>query len=365
MLVLVRRLAPLEAIGILAAELVDELHCGAERGEPAAVEDVDLAASARVPRVFLERRLEERRPEVDARKVPCVHLVGEPLAVDPRRPDHLERPRRPTALGQHRSLEQHRARIDDRAVERRQIRRRNHPGETGLVQVHRPLPAVERDDLELGADAERVVEEPGELADRHPVAHRDRKLPDEGREGLAQPRALDRVAADGIRSIADDHPDAVPRRGTHAVRHGVDERVDARADVLQIDDQHVEPAQHVGRRLTGVAVEREDRDLAAAVAAVRRLDHVVLQVRAEPVLRSEERRQRDLGILKEPIRGVLELRVDRGWVAHEADALARDEPAIERQESIDPGCDGLTSSCGGRRHDELYDAAHGRGGRRR
>ena len=62
---------------------------------------------------------------------------------------------------------------------------------------------------------------------------------------------FDRDAADRIRAIADDDAHAVPGGGAHAVRHRVDVGVDARADVLQIDHQHVDVAQHLRRSARG------------------------------------------------------------------------------------------------------------------
>ena len=59
--------------------------------------------------------------------------------------------------------------------------------------------------------------------------------------------ALDRVAADRIRPIADDDADAVPARGAQAVGHRVDVGVDARADILEIDDEHVDVGEHLAR----------------------------------------------------------------------------------------------------------------------
>ena len=83
-------------------------------------------------------------------------------------------------------------------------------------------------------------------------------------------------------------------RRLQTVRHRVDERVDASADILEIDHEHVEPFEHLGRRLARFAVERVDRHLTARVALVRRLDHVVLQRGVEAVLRTEDRGQRDV-----------------------------------------------------------------------
>ena len=86
-----------------------------------------------------------------------------------------------------------------------------------------------------------LVEEPRELGNRHPVAHRDRKLADERLEAFHEHRTVDLLAADGIRAIGDDDRHAVLPAGAQAVRHRVHEGVDARADVLQIDHEHVEP----------------------------------------------------------------------------------------------------------------------------
>ena len=55
--------------------------------------------------------------------------------------------------------------------------------------------------------------------------------------------------------------------GAQAVRHRVHERVDARADVLQIDHQHVESFEHLRRRLPRLAVQRVDRHAASRIAA--------------------------------------------------------------------------------------------------
>ena len=60
-----------------------------------------------------------------------------------------------------------------------------------VVEIHRPAPALHRDDLEVGADAERVVEEARELADGHAVPHRNRIQADERLEPVHQHRPFD------------------------------------------------------------------------------------------------------------------------------------------------------------------------------
>ena len=114
---------------------------------------------------------------------------------------------------------------------------------------------------------------------------------DERLETRHEHHAFDLRAADRVGPVADDDLQAVLARGLQAVRHRVDVGVDADADVLQVDDEHVEVGQHLRRRLARLAVERIHRHAAHLVVRVPRLDHVVLHIRAEPVLRAEDRGQ--------------------------------------------------------------------------
>ena len=54
--------------------IVDERHAGEHRPERVAIGDVDLAAAARLLRMLLERRLEDRGTEVGRRAGRAVHL---------------------------------------------------------------------------------------------------------------------------------------------------------------------------------------------------------------------------------------------------------------------------------------------------
>jgi hypothetical protein len=173
-----------------------------------------------------------------------------------------------------------------------------------------------------------LVEQRRQLADGHAVPHRNRKLADERLEPRLEHRAFDVDAADRIRPVAHDDGQAMRARGAQAVGHRVDVRVDARADVLQIDDERVEAGQHLCRRLARLAVERVDRNLPPRVACVVGLDHVLLHVRSESVLRTEDRPDRDAAPLG-TIDRVLEFRVDGRRVDDEADGAAFEELAIE------------------------------------
>ena len=211
-------------------------------------------------RVLLEGGLEHRRPEEGARQPQRVHLAREALGLDARRADQLERPRGAAPFREQRAFEQHRARIDDGGVERRHVRRRHHPRQrrSSSANISRRQPSIST----TSSSAPRpncLVEQARQLADRHAVTHRDRELADERFEAGRERRALDVHAVDRVGPVAHDHRHAVARARAQAVGHRVDVGVDARADVLQVDDEHVEAAQHVRGRLARLAVERVDR----------------------------------------------------------------------------------------------------------
>ncbi len=123
-----------------------------------------------------------------------------------------------------------------------------------------------------------LVEQKRELGDGHAVPHRDGKLPDERLVARLQHRPFNRDPADGIGTVAHDDGKASPRRSAQAVGHGVDKGVDARTDILEVDDEDIDEIEHLGGRLARFAVEREDRHVAARVFPMRGLDHVVLEV---------------------------------------------------------------------------------------
>ena len=133
------------------------------------------------------------------------------------------------------------------------------------------------------------IEQHRQLADRHPVSHWNRKLT---RRTTGSPSSRTgpstSCAADRIRAIAHHDGQAMPAGGLQAVGHRIDIGVDARADVLQVDDQRVETGKHAGVRLTRVAVQREHAHATRIVLRVRRLDHVFLKVRSKAVLGTEQ-----------------------------------------------------------------------------
>ena len=133
------------------------------------------------------------------------------------------------------------------------------------------------------------------------MTHRNRIHADERLEPGPEHHPFNCDTADWIRPIAHDDFDAMSPRRLEAVRHRVDVGVDADADVLEIDDQDVDPAQHLCRWFARFAVERIHRHAPDVVARMPRLDHVVLDVRPEAVLRAEQRRQSRARMSGEPV----------------------------------------------------------------
>ena len=163
-----------------------------------------------------------------------------------------------------------------------------------------------------------IVKEPRQFADGHAVPHGNGELPHEALVAGVEHRAFDRGAADGIGAVADDHLDAVTCAGAQAVGHRVDVGVDARADILQVDDKHIDVGQHLAHGFARVAVERVDGNAPHGVARMRGLDHVVLHVRAETVLGPEEGRDRHAAHRHEAVDDMDELVVDRGGIRDDA-----------------------------------------------
>ena len=166
------------------------------------------------------------------------------------------------------------------------------------------------------------------------MAHRGGEHPYEGGEGRVQDIPLDGGPVDRIRSIEHDKGDAGLTGGLHRVRHGGNVGVVPGSDVLDIEEKSLDALQHLRCGLSGVPVERVDREAGLLVPSA--LDDVTASDRApNPVLGGEERHQIQLGGRCQSVDGGNALRVDAGMVRDEADPEPADQVKGIAQKDID------------------------------
>ena len=136
---------------------------------------------------------------------------------------------------------------------------------------------------------------------------------------LLERRTFDLEPVDRVRPIEHEDRDLPLRRLLHHVRHRRLVRVEARADVLDVDDHRVDALQHLVGRAARLAVERVDRQ-AGLLVLLRR--HLVVERAPDPVLGAEERHQRHALGLEQQVDGRRARAGDARVVRHQADALA-------------------------------------------
>ena len=135
----------------------------------------------------------------------------------------------------------------------------------------------------------RRVQVRGDFADRHAVTDRERIEADEGRVRGIRHVAFHARAAERIRPVEHDDFDPCRRRRSHHERRRPDERVVARADILEVDDHRVDLAQHRGRRRASLTIEAVDRQAGEGIALEADV-RVVLGRAPEPMLGGPQRR---------------------------------------------------------------------------
>src|SRR5207247_9245761 len=93
---------------------------------------------------LVERRLEGVVAQNEPSQPAALEASADLPEVDPRRAEDLERTRRPAPLRHVRPFQQHLARIADRRIEGRQVRRGKDAGEDGGGEEHAPPPPPPR-----------------------------------------------------------------------------------------------------------------------------------------------------------------------------------------------------------------------------
>ena len=149
------------------------------------------------------------------------------------------------------------------------------------------------------------------------VPHRHRHPADEAGEVRIQDRPLEDVAAERIGPVEHKDGNALLGRRLKTKAQRPEVGVNARADVLQVDDQDIETLEHRLSRFSHIGVKTVHRDLSQRIKRVRRLDHVVLLLGPQAVLRSEQRRQLARQALAEDFIGGAEAGVDRRLIHHQ------------------------------------------------
>ena len=187
------------------------------------------------------------------------------------------------------------------------------------------IPAVHLDHAVIDVEAEVIDEPKPELAEGQAVAHRKRSGADEALPPGLQGQPFDRPAG-GIWPVEHPHALAGLGRSFEHIEQRRDEGVDPAADVLEVDEDGVERAQRLAARTADLAVEAEHRDIVDRVGEVVGLDHIVLLVAPEAVLRPEGGGDihacGDQGV--EAVREVLG---NRCRMSEKRDALAVERPA--------------------------------------
>ena len=206
------------------------------------------------------------------------------------------------------------------------------------------LPALHLDHVKFGSELERRYEPARHLSHRQPVTHGHRAGTDKALPAGFEQQTLDRPPG---RIGAIQYPDRFAVRGTvlEQVAQRRNEGVHATADVLQVDQQYIEALHHRCGRPTNPAVQTEHGHAQLRVLEVIRLDHVVLLVSAQPVLRPESGRQLQVRKRGERIQRVGQICGYRGRVGNEGQSPPRQRSTQGRflDQSIDAKFHGRAS----------------------
>ena len=167
---------------------------------------------------------------------------------------------------------------------------------------------------------------------------RDRELTHEGNPLRIDSHPLDPVAPEWIRPVQNDQLFPLLRAGLKTLSHRANVGVAAASDILHIEDQHIDPRQHLGCRLAGIAVERPGLESSQGILAGANLNPCLLRA-VESVLRRVEGNQID--VLSEDETGFLTRGVHAGLIGDKAHALAPQEIEIVLLQDIDSEFHGM------------------------
>ena len=226
------------------------------------------------------------------------------------------------------------------------------PGETGLAPAHGARPPAHGDDGELAGGALGLgdvdaaggagfADHAGEFAHGEAVDVGHAEGADVAHPGGVERRAVDLEAAEGIGAVEDDDLFAVFEAGLDGELHRAGERVAARADVLQVDDEGIDVLQLGGGGLEAfafvgdAAVERIDHDAGARIDLVG-IFFLGGEIAVDAVFAGVEGDEFHAGRAAEDLDGADAVAVDAGGVGEEADAFALHGGETLGFEDVDP-----------------------------
>jgi len=207
-----------------------------------------------------------------------------------------------------------------------------------------PLPARQRDDVQLCAECAAVVHVARQFAGRQAVADGDGQDADERLEPTPDTRPFHRCAADGVGPVQHDHAAARAGRAAQQVVQGADEGVEARADILHIEQQDIHPVEHRRGGLFGGPVEAEHRQAGARLHGIGHRCAVGGRA-VEAVLRAVQRGQPHARVQQRIERG-RQVRQHGGRVRHQADACLPEPGRRLAQQPDDARFDHGCPPCG-------------------
>ena len=265
----------------------------------------------------------------------------------------FERPSGAAPFRERRALEHHRPRIGARhpqvrcigtGIDPRALAQRPAESRRGIG-----LPILHLDDPILDIELESPDEPQTQFAEREPMTHRQRSCADKAFPAGAQRQTFDRPTH-RIGPIEDPDSLLMLRCRFEDVAQGRDERINSTAQILQIDEDHVEGIHHRIRRLAHVSIKAEDRDAMHRIDEVRRLDHVVLLIAAQTMLRTEGSADLHVAACSQRIQRVRQVFRDGSGMREQCHAPAREWRAQSRfgDKSIDAklhGCTAGENSC--------------------
>ncbi len=240
-------------------------------------------------------------------------------------------PRGAAAFRERGAFHHHGAGVAARHPETGGVGARIHPAAAVRLAGQRPAisrgrirpPALHGHDLAIDVDGVLPHEPACQLAHGETVPHRHGARADEAFPAVAQRGAFHRPAR-GVRTIEHPHAASGARAVLEHVAQRGDERIDAAADVLQVHQQHVDILEHGRRGPAHLAVEAEYGNAEAQVAELAGLDHIVLLVATQAVLRAESGGEAHAFELCHGIERVLQRRGDGSGMREQRHAPARE-----------------------------------------